>query len=84
MLMATLTRLLAKHGGENVVETLLAVVLPVRLLLTTEAGIAAMLSELVVFDTLLLIFQGFSGFGEIFEFGFSIAFLTGVGVIFVR
>jgi hypothetical protein len=79
MLTATLMRLLAKHGGEDVVEILLAVALLVGLLLATEAGIVAMLPELIVFGAPLLIFQDFPGFGEILEFGFGIVSLLTSG-----
>lgn len=77
-------RLLAKHGGEDVVEILLTVALLVGLSLATEAGIVAMLPELIVFGAPLLIFQDFPCFGEILKFGFGIVFFTDVGVIFAR
>ena len=59
VLTTTLMRLLAKHGGEDVVEILLTVALLVGLSLATEAGIVAMLPELIVFGAPLLIFQDF-------------------------
>lgn len=84
VLTTTLMRLLAKHGGEDVVEILLTVALLVGLSLATEAGIVAMLPELIVFGAPLLIFQDFPCFGEILKFGFGIVFFTDVGVIFAR
>lgn len=84
VLAATLMRLLAKHGGEDVVEILLAVALLVGLLLATEPGIVAMLPELIVFRAPLLIFQDFPCFGEVLKFGFGIVFFTDVGVVLAR
>lgn len=63
---------------------MLTVALLVGLSLATEAGIVAMLPELIVFGAPLLIFQDFPGFGEILKFGFGIVFFTDVGVIFAR
>ena len=83
LLAAAMVRLLAKHGGENVVKVLLAVALLVGvLLLTAKVRIVAVLPQLVVFSAALVIFKHFPGFGEIFEPGFGIVFFTDIGVIF--
>lgn len=83
VLAAAMVRLLAKHGGEDVVEVLLAIALLAgMLLLPAKLRIVAVLPELVVFGAALVIFKYFPGFGEIFEFGFGIVFFADIGVIF--
>lgn len=83
VLAAAMVRLLAKHGGEDVVEVLLAIALLVGiLLLTAKLRIVTVLPELVVFGAALVIFKHFPCFGEIFEFGFGIVFFADIGVVF--
>ena len=82
LLAAAMMRLLAKHGGEDVVKVLLAVALLMGVLLTAKVRIVAVLPQLVVFSAALVIFKHFPGFGEIFEPGFGIVFFTDIGVIF--
>ena len=54
------------------------------LLLAAKMRIVTMRPELVIFSALLLVFQYFPGFGEIFKAGFGIVFFTDIGVIFAR
>ncbi|STV65353.1 Uncharacterised protein [Klebsiella pneumoniae subsp. pneumoniae] len=79
VLTTTLMRLLGQTWRRDVVEILLTVALLVGLSLATEAGIVAMLPELIVFGAPLLIFQDFPGFGEILKFGFGIVSLLTSG-----
>ena len=60
VLAAAMVRLLAKHGGEDVVEVLLAIALLAgMLLLPAKLRIVAVLPELVVFGAALVIFKHF-------------------------